>query len=325
MATAANNPPEELDGNQEILSVQNLDYSGGARILGFDINENQNSGRRSPATQYIEYLDLPVFTQQTIITAQPGTDVNRNRRPIPISTMDWRSTTVNHMVPPSGLDFLRGVNELYIQQTVELVDILAYVESENRFEVKVPQGETLYIAAESSSKTQRMCCASNRGFEMRLFDHSRQEAIRFNRKLACSSWLFGCCLQELEVFSDIDLYTGSVIQEWTVAAPLFQLRNSSGQLVYRMKGPASASTCCGSNYQAKFDVLSPDCTNNLGSIVHGWDSMSSGYNLTVAFPTTEVNTEMKAVILGAAFLLEYMYFETSKRRGIISALTCRNC
>jgi len=73
--------------------------------------------------------------------------------------------------------------------------VLAYVESENRFELKVPQGETLYIAAESSSKTQRMCCASNRSFEMQLFDHSRQEAIRFSRKLACSSWLFGCCLQ----------------------------------------------------------------------------------------------------------------------------------
>jgi hypothetical protein len=76
-----------------------------------------------------------------------------------------------------------------------IFSVVAYVESENRFEVKVPQGETLYIAAESSSKTQRMCCASNRGFELKLFDHSRQEAIRLRRKLACSSWLCGCCLQ----------------------------------------------------------------------------------------------------------------------------------
>jgi hypothetical protein len=50
-------------------------------------------------------------------------------------------------------------------------------------------------------------------------------------------------------------------------------------------------------------VLSPDCTNNVGSIVHAWDSMSSDYKLTVTFPTIEVTTEMKAVILGAAFLL----------------------
>lgn len=50
-------------------------------------------------------------------------------------------------------------------------------------------------------------------------------------------------------------------------------------------------------------VLSPDCTNNVGCIVHAWDSMFAGYKLTVTFPTTEVTTEMKAVILGAAFLL----------------------
>jgi hypothetical protein len=58
-----------------------------------------------------------------------------------------------------------------------------------------------------------------------------------------------------------------------------------------------------SNFTVSPQVLSPDCTNNLGSIVHGWDSMSSGYNLTVKFPDTEVNSDMKAVILGAAFLL----------------------
>lgn len=300
MATAAaNTRPEEVDGNQEILNARNLDYS--------------------------EYLDMPVFTQQTVITAQPTTDENRYRQPIPISTDGWTSTTANHMVPPSGLDFLRGVTDLYIQQTVELIDLVAYIESENRFEVKVPQGETLYIAAESSSTTQRMCCASNRGFEMRLFDHSRQEAIRLTRKLACSSWMCGCCLQELAVYSDRHVHTGSVIQEWSISLPLFQLKNSSGDVIYRLRGPASAATCCGGDYQAKFDILTPGCTDIVGSIVHAWDSMSSGYKLTVTFPTMEVTTEMKAVILGAAFLLEYMYFETSKRRGIISTLTCGTC
>jgi len=39
-----------------------------------------------------------------------------------IVIVDWRSTPTTHMVPPSGLDFLRGVTDLYIQQTVELVD-----------------------------------------------------------------------------------------------------------------------------------------------------------------------------------------------------------
>lgn len=55
--------------------------------------------------------------------------------------------------------------------------------------------------------------------------------------------------------------------------------------------------------QFLLQILSPDCTNNVGTIVHAWDSMSSDYKLTVTFPTIEVTTEMKAVILGAAFLL----------------------
>ncbi|PSN38929.1 hypothetical protein C0J52_11870 [Blattella germanica] len=278
--------PEEVEGDPQILNAHNLDYA--------------------------DYLDMPVFSQRTVITSQPN-------------PVDWHSTSMTHMVPPSGLDFLRGVNELQIQQTVELMDLLAYVESENRFQVKVPGGETLYLAAESSSKTQRMCCASNRSFEMKLFDHSQQEAMRFTRGLACSSWLFGCCLQELEVFSDIDLFAGKVIQEWSVSAPSFQLTNTSGTIIYRMVGPKSAVTCCGSNYQARFNILNPECTSQLGSIVHSWDNMSSDYNLVVTFPTSEVTTEMKAVILGAAFLLEYMYFETSKRRGILSTISCRAC
>ncbi|KAJ9593742.1 hypothetical protein L9F63_014715, partial [Diploptera punctata] len=275
--------------------------------------------------RYVNYLAQPVFTHTNVITSQPAIDVNPNRRPIPIATVDWVSTTSTHMIPPSGLDFLRGVTELQIQQTVELDDLLAYVESENRFQVKVPQGETIYVAAESSSKTQRMCCASNRAFQITLFDHSQQEAIRFTRILACTSWLFGCCLQELQVFSDIDMYAGSVIQEWSITAPSFKLINASNTVMFRLIGPKSATTCCGNNYQARFDLKNPECTMNLGNITHTWDNSSSDYNLVITFPTSgeiNVTNEMKAVILGAAFLLEYMYFETPKRRGCISWRPC---
>jgi hypothetical protein len=50
------------------------------------------------------------------------------------------------------------------------------------------------------------------------------------------------------------MYTGSVIQEWSISFPLFQLKNSSGQVIYRLKGPASVAACCGGDYQARFDV-----------------------------------------------------------------------
>lgn len=46
--------------------------------------------------------------------------VSNVRRPIPVSTIDWQSTTASQFIPMHGLDFLTGVDRLYIQQTVEL-------------------------------------------------------------------------------------------------------------------------------------------------------------------------------------------------------------
>lgn len=44
------------------------------------------------------------------------------RRPIPVSTVDWQSTEQSQFIPVSGLDFLIGVENLIIQQTIELSD-----------------------------------------------------------------------------------------------------------------------------------------------------------------------------------------------------------
>ena len=78
--------------------------------------------------------------------------------------------------------------------------------------------------------------------------------------------------QRLEVFSDVDLYAGSVIQEWNMTAPMFQLTNSSGTVMFRLIGPKSAITCCPNNYQAKFDVsialnIANICSFHMGIVV----------------------------------------------------------
>lgn len=56
--------------------------------------------------------------------------------------------------------------------------MLSTVESENRYTVKVPRGETLYLANESSSDWQRMCLGSGRGFQLTLYDPTQQQALQ---------------------------------------------------------------------------------------------------------------------------------------------------
>lgn len=73
--------------------------------------------------------------------------------------------------------------------------VLANVESENRYIIKVPQGETLYCASETSASCERMCFGSSRSFVMKVYDQTQQEAFEFRRRLACGSCSFWCYLQ----------------------------------------------------------------------------------------------------------------------------------
>ncbi|KAJ8950319.1 hypothetical protein NQ318_021179 [Aromia moschata] len=54
-----------------------------------------------------------------------------SRRPIPVSVIDQNSS-LTYLTPLSGLDFLADVNQLIIQQSVELADLISNVSSEKQ-------------------------------------------------------------------------------------------------------------------------------------------------------------------------------------------------
>lgn len=73
--------------------------------------------------------------------------------------------------------------------------VVSNVESENKYIIKVPRGETLYIANEMSTGLQRLFCGSRRKLTLSISDHTRQEAFLLSRRLAASSCIFPCRLQ----------------------------------------------------------------------------------------------------------------------------------
>lgn len=72
---------------------------------------------------------------------------------------------------------------------------MSSVSSECRYTVKIPRGDTIYFASESSESFQRTCFGSGRSFTMRLYDRAQQEVVQFKRRLACGSFTFCCYLQ----------------------------------------------------------------------------------------------------------------------------------
>ncbi|XP_075976346.1 phospholipid scramblase 2 [Anticarsia gemmatalis] len=232
------------------------------------------------------------------------------RTQLPVSTVDWRSNPRGQFIPVHGLDFLIGVSSLLIQQTVELNDLTSKIESENRYIVRVPNGETLYIASEASSPTQRCLCGTGRAFVMHLHDNTRQEAMVMHRRLAAASCCFPCRLQELKLITPPGDYVGRIQQQCTWVVPFFLVRDANDQVLFVIEGPAALKRSA--LILSEFKIMTGDSLRVVGKIAHGWDRELVSFTTTLQMPDTAVQPKHKALLLAAAFLLEYTYFERSK-------------
>ncbi|KAJ1522799.1 hypothetical protein ONE63_001955 [Megalurothrips usitatus] len=226
-----------------------------------------------------------------------------SRAPLPVPTISQGLPAV----PFSGLHLLAGLEAVEIQQTVELQDLLAAVESENRYVVRSARGETLLVASECSSEWQRRCVGSSRSLRMRLYDPSRQESLHLGRRLACGAGpcgLLGCCcyLQRLDVLLPPGRPLGSVTQAWTLLVPVLEVRDLAGSVIYRIEGPGPSPWSC-SLKEAVFKITSRDGLVELGAIAHMWKPSQSSYITRVIFPSSELHIQYKALLLSAAFLL----------------------
>ncbi|CAH2050798.1 unnamed protein product, partial [Iphiclides podalirius] len=244
-----------------------------------------------------------------VISVQPQQHEN-GRAELPVSTVDWQSRSRGQFIPRHGLDFLIGTSTLLIQQTVELNDLTSKIDSENRYTVKVPNGETLYFASEVSTPSQRCLCGTGRSFVMHLHDNTRQEALLLSRRLAGASCLFPCRLQEMKVITPPGNYVGRVHQQWTWMVPFYLVRDANDEVLFVIEGPASLKRSA--LILSEFKIMSGDSLREMGKISHGWDRELVNFATTLKFPDTAVQPKHKALLLAATFLMEYTYFERAK-------------
>lgn len=146
---------------------------------------------------------------------------------------------------PGGLEYLNSVDQLLVKQKVELLEAFTGFETNNKYAILNAVGQNVYYAVEDTDCCTRNCCGPARPFDMKLFDNLRTEVIHFYRPLACSSCLFPCCLQSLEVSAPPGNIIGTVEQEWTFCKPSFRLKNQREETVLRIQGPFCTTSCCG--------------------------------------------------------------------------------
>lgn len=256
--------------------------------------------------------------ESLVISQQPLPGNQSSRVSVPVYTPGWSSIpTSPYIMPMTGLDFLIGVPEVVIQQTVE--DLIAPSSTNSRYVVKIPDNETLYVASENSTQLQQLCLRSQRGFQMSLLDPTRQEAASFVRHTGCPASIFGCCLQELDIFTDQNqIFIGKIRQDWTVATVSYTILDENYVAILKVNGPRDLCFW-GLALDQSFSITTKDCQTKLGTISRKWDNNFGDYVWNVIFPAPGSPVTHKTLILGATLLIEYSYF-SNRRNGC-----CRWC
>ncbi|ROT79009.1 phospholipid scramblase 1 [Penaeus vannamei] len=219
---------------------------------------------------------------------------------------------MNYVVPP-GLEYLTQLDQVLVQQLYEVFELLSGCEMNNKYLLKNSVGQQFLKAVEDTDCCTRQCCGPMRSFEMQLLDNHEQEIMHLSRPLACVNCCCSCCLQSLEVSAPPGNPIGSIHQEWSICTPIagkFTVRNVSGDVVLKIQGPVCAISC-GSDVE--FKVFTADESAQIGCITKQWrgfcaEALTDADSFGVTFPM-DLEVRMKALLIGAMFLIDFMYFE----------------
>ncbi|XP_066475632.1 phospholipid scramblase 2-like [Tiliqua scincoides] len=211
---------------------------------------------------------------------------------------------------PPGLEYLTQIDQLLIHQQIELLEILTGFETANKYEIKNALGQRIYFAAEENDCCTLNCCGASRPFTMKIVDNLGQHIIELIRPLRCSSCCFPCCLQELEVHAPPGTPVGYIKQIWHPCLPKFVIQNEAREDILKIVGPCVVCSCCADIH---FEVMSVDEKENVGRISKQWtgfvkEAFTDADNFGIQFPMN-LDVKMKAVMLGACFLIDFMFFE----------------
>ena len=204
-----------------------------------------------------------------------------------------------------------------VKQKAEIFEAFMGFETKNKYDVVNSMGQQMYKASEETDCCTRQCCGPARPFEMTIVDNFGMEVIHLNRPLRCSSCLFPCCLQILEVSSPPGSIIGTIEQNWSCLYPKYTVKDAGDNPILKIEGPFCTWSCFGSD--VAFKVMSLDGQVEVGKISKEWagigrELFTDADIFGVNFPL-DLDVRAKATLLGAVFLIDFMFFEKKGKKS----------
>ncbi|XP_071146835.1 phospholipid scramblase 1-like [Mytilus galloprovincialis] len=217
---------------------------------------------------------------------------------------------------PSGLEYLTQIDSVIIKQQVDLIEAFVGWEQANKYQITNNQNQQIYFAAEESSMLQRQCCGPSRGFTIHITDNMNQEVLRLVRDFKmfagccwCATGSCNCCAHEVRVEAPIGHVIGYVRQEQSCWAPRFTIKDADHNDILKINGPCCVLSmpCC----EDVFMLKNAEETADLGKISKkpGMAEIFTDANTFGANFPMNLDVKAKACVLGAVFLIDFMFFE----------------
>ncbi|GAB5576769.1 phospholipid scramblase 3 [Prionailurus iriomotensis] len=220
---------------------------------------------------------------------------------------------------PPGLEYLSQLLKINFQldliiihQQVELLGMILGTETSNKYEIKNSLGQRIYFAVEESICFNRTFCSTLRACTLKVMDNSGREVITVNRPLRCNSCWCPCYLQELEIQAPPGTIVGYVAQKWDPFLPKFTIQNANKEDILKIVGPCATCGCFG---DVDFEVKTINEKLTIGKISKYWsgfvnDVFTNADNFGIHVPA-DLDVTVKAAMIGACFLFDFMFFEHS--------------
>jgi len=210
-------------------------------------------------------------------------------------------------VPP-GLEYLTLIDMVFVRQQIEILEVVSGMHMPNKYDIFNIHGELLFRAMEDGNNVAGlMYGGSNRDFNIMIFDVWGRQVMSLYRP-------WNCCAQEaLTVCSPPGNRIGTVDPQ-SCCSPEFLVRSNTGEPVFRLQGLAG-NCCAWGNVDFKIWAMSGDQVGTITKQYSGFvqEMMTAADNFVVSFPK-DLHICMKATLVGAIVLLDFMYFEEVNNR-----------
>jgi len=195
------------------------------------------------------------------------------------------------------MERLSPISGLVVNQQKEWGEILTGFETKNRYTISDVSGNKLYLAVEEEgSMLLRWFLKALRPFTIAVLAEDGQVALRVMRP-------FRFYFHRAEVVDSQGQSLGVIERRFSILRRIYSVLNRSGKEVFQMFGPIL--------HPWTFQIR--DGEVEYGKITKKWsgllkEGITDADNFGVMFPA-EWDVKLKALFLGAVFLIDFVHFE----------------